>query len=471
MVINSAFLNFIRFRTMFRDVYLLRILAVVLFGFAGVPGYGQVKKYKQLEEQVYQLNNQLKFNEAQSLLLPVLEDSKYTADEKYQAALLLSYTYKRVFDYQSTLKYLHLAYTIAGETGKKEEYRQSLLAEEALVQFDTRHYTVSDSIMNVIARNGYAFIDTENKAKLIMQQAYLLFLKKDFVRSEQTYDVAIGLLKRAAACHLPMIYVKKMQLYDAMNQPAKLEEALQLSGHYADSCSIIKYHIYANEELLKLLEKRNDLARSVATRKKLDSLNLIYAREEKIAALHDQKESYLLDERDKKLRQQEASTKALILSTGGLIAILAALVYWLIWFRRQKTKADADMLRMREELKAAFASPPVPLPGNLQQPEPVLITGDVVALPIAVPELSNDIPERELPELTIEQNPKSMLSLINELSGRQKEVLQCMLAGMTNKEIADKLCISNNTVKYHIKNIYVFLEIKDRKDFLISVKR
>ena len=89
---------------MFRDVYLLRILAVVLFGFAGVPGNGQVKNYKQLEEQVYQLNNKLKFTEAQSLLLPVLEDSKYTADEKYQAALLLSYTYKRVFDYQSTLK-------------------------------------------------------------------------------------------------------------------------------------------------------------------------------------------------------------------------------------------------------------------------------------------------------------------------------------------------------------------------------
>ncbi|OIN55607.1 hypothetical protein BLX24_29205 [Arsenicibacter rosenii] len=64
-----------------------------------------------------------------------------------------------------------------------------------------------------------------------------------------------------------------------------------------------------------------------------------------------------------------------------------------------------------------------------------------------------------------------MLSLINELSGRQKEVLQCMLTGMTNKEIADTLCISNNTVKYHIKNIYVLLEIKDRKDFLISVKR
>lgn len=469
MVINSAFLNFIRFRTMFRDVYLLRILAVVLFGFAGVTGYGQVKKYKQLEEQVYQLNNKLKFTEAQSLLLPVLEDSKYTADEKYQAALLLSYTYKRVFDYQSTLKYLHLAYTIAGETGKKEEYRQALLAEEALVQFDTRHYTLSDSIMNVIARNGYAFIDTENKAKLIMQQAYLLFLKKDFVRSEQTYDVAIGLLKRAAACHLPMIYVKKMQLYDAMNQPAKLEEALQLSGHYADSCSIIKYHIYANEELLKLLEKRNDLARSVATRKKLDSLNLIYAREEKIAALHDQKESYLLDERDKKLRQQEASTKALILSTGGLMVILAGLVYWLIRYRRQKAKADADILRMREELEAAFATPPLPL--DVQQPEPVLFTKEPAVFPIASPEEPNDTPERELPELTIEQIPETMLTLINELSGRQKEVLQCMLAGMTNKEIADKLSISNNTVKYHIKNIYVFLEIKDRKDFLISVKR
>ncbi|WP_083422258.1 helix-turn-helix transcriptional regulator [Arsenicibacter rosenii] len=456
---------------MFRDVYAPRILVILIGVFTSLFCFGQANNYHQLEEKVYQLNNQLKFNEAQALLLPVLEADQYTADEKYQAALLLSYTYKRVFDYQSTLKYLHLAYSIAAKTDRKEAYRQELLAEEALVQFDIRHYTRSDSIMKVLEKNGYNYIDTENKAKLIMQQAYLQFLNKDYERAEKTYDVAIGLLRQVAACHLPMIYVKKMQLYDAMNQPEKLNKALQLSAHYADSCSIIKYHIYAYEELLKILEKRNDLAGSVATRKKLDSLNLIYAREEKIAALHDQKESYLLDERDKKIKQQQANTNALILSTGGLIAILAALVYWLVQFRRQKAKTDADILRMRSELEAAFANQPAPLSAGQSVSEPVLIREEATRLTAEPAIDAAEMPALKLPELSEKDIPDNMLSLINELSGRQKEVLQCMLTGMTNKEIADTLCISNNTVKYHIKNIYVLLEIKDRKDFLISVKR
>ncbi|RYZ26404.1 MAG: response regulator transcription factor [Sphingobacteriales bacterium] len=57
------------------------------------------------------------------------------------------------------------------------------------------------------------------------------------------------------------------------------------------------------------------------------------------------------------------------------------------------------------------------------------------------------------------------------LSERQREVFQCMTAGLSNKAIADKLCISENTVKYHIKNIYQVLEIKDRKDLLVYIRK
>ena len=39
-----------------------------------------------------------------------------------------------------------------------------------------------------------------------------------------------------------------------------------------------------------------------------------------------------------------------------------------------------------------------------------------------------------------------------------------MAQGLSNKKIADKLFISESTVKYHIKNIYSILDLKDRKD-------
>jgi DNA-binding CsgD family transcriptional regulator len=47
-----------------------------------------------------------------------------------------------------------------------------------------------------------------------------------------------------------------------------------------------------------------------------------------------------------------------------------------------------------------------------------------------------------------------------ELSVRETDVLQLIVTGITNKEIADKLCISLNTVLTHRKNITAKLGIK-----------
>lgn len=47
-----------------------------------------------------------------------------------------------------------------------------------------------------------------------------------------------------------------------------------------------------------------------------------------------------------------------------------------------------------------------------------------------------------------------------ELSAREKEVLRLLVAGKINKEIADKLCISINTVITHRKNITAKTGIK-----------
>ncbi|MDR1337155.1 MAG: LuxR C-terminal-related transcriptional regulator [Tannerella sp.] len=47
-----------------------------------------------------------------------------------------------------------------------------------------------------------------------------------------------------------------------------------------------------------------------------------------------------------------------------------------------------------------------------------------------------------------------------ELSAREREVLQLIVAGLMNKEIADKLYISLNTVLTHRKNITSKLGIK-----------
>ncbi len=52
--------------------------------------------------------------------------------------------------------------------------------------------------------------------------------------------------------------------------------------------------------------------------------------------------------------------------------------------------------------------------------------------------------------------------LIEPLSNREQEVLQLMAAGQVNREIAAELSIAENTVKWHVKNIFEKLGVTNR---------
>lgn len=53
------------------------------------------------------------------------------------------------------------------------------------------------------------------------------------------------------------------------------------------------------------------------------------------------------------------------------------------------------------------------------------------------------------------------------LTEREKEVLNCLVQGMSNKEIAQDLFISDKTVKIHVSNIFKKLDVKSRSQVVI----
>ncbi len=52
------------------------------------------------------------------------------------------------------------------------------------------------------------------------------------------------------------------------------------------------------------------------------------------------------------------------------------------------------------------------------------------------------------------------------LTGREKDVLNCLVQGMTTKEIGDNLVISKNTVKTHVRNIMKKLDASNRAEIV-----
>lgn len=58
--------------------------------------------------------------------------------------------------------------------------------------------------------------------------------------------------------------------------------------------------------------------------------------------------------------------------------------------------------------------------------------------------------------------------ILNELSARETEVLEALCQGMSNKEIAESMFISPETVKTHVSTIISKLGVKDRTQAVIT---
>ncbi|OJX34137.1 MAG: hypothetical protein BGO86_02370 [Chryseobacterium sp. 36-9] len=124
--------------------------------------------------------------------------------------------------------------------------------------------------------------------------------------------------------------------------------------------------------------------------------------------------------------------------TVVLIVLIVLSVLIAYYFFRKNKKIKKDRLRMKEEIEQ--------MKEELNQYS------------------QNSSDEKILnPELDLLLNS-------NKLTDRQKDLLILLADGLSNKEIAEKLFISENTVKYHTKNIYNTLDIKDRKDFFKKLR-
>lgn len=52
------------------------------------------------------------------------------------------------------------------------------------------------------------------------------------------------------------------------------------------------------------------------------------------------------------------------------------------------------------------------------------------------------------------------------LSKRETEVVVLVLQGLTNKQVADQLCVAEKTVKFHLTNIYKRMKISRRSQIV-----
>ncbi len=87
------------------------------------------------------------------------------------------------------------------------------------------------------------------------------------------------------------------------------------------------------------------------------------------------------------------------------------------------------------------------------------------------PMLSGEIAGRVLHEFEREREDQRFREQLADLTSREEEILKLVATGESNKEIGNRLFISEQTVKNHVASIFRKLHVNDRtKAALIAVK-
>lgn len=375
--------------------------------------------HQELENKIKTLNDNLKFEESIKILMDIVNNNSSSYYDKYFAYLLKSYTYKRVFNYTKALHFLDLALQEGLKSDKKEIVKAIITAEKCFIYFDTQDYEKAEKLINQLRKNNFKHLPISSKSWIVMQDGYIKMLNKDYTGSEKLLDEAIALVNINSPENLPNIYGKKIELYNKMKLYKKRDDSFKKGVKLAKKHNKIKYEMYLYQVMRNIYQENEDYKNAFYTQKKYDSIVKFYNATEASSKI-ELTEKKLEEENEKLLAENKKYIDYILYCIITSLSLL--LLFAMRLYQTNKTKR------------------------RLVEKENTRIHNEIERLTLALDKKGN-----------------TSLNLSNfDLTDRQKEIIEHIRSGLTNKEIANKLFISENTVKYHLKIIYEILNVEHR---------
>jgi DNA-binding NarL/FixJ family response regulator len=100
-------------------------------------------------------------------------------------------------------------------------------------------------------------------------------------------------------------------------------------------------------------------------------------------------------------------------------------------------------------------------PGKLFDAVRVIAAGDALLAPAVTRRLIAEFARLRPPQRTPPEH-------LDELTRREAEILSLVAAGLSNHEIADRLVLSNETVKTHVSHVLRKLGLRDRAQAVVA---
>lgn len=400
---------------------LLTFFLIILVGFLNAKDLN----IDSLEKDIIKYNREGKQKSSQKILSDLLFSGDLSTEEEANVLFFMATTYRSVSDYMMCIDYLNKSSSIAKDLPKDHILKMKLDYEYAFAYFDNKEYQRSSEIMRHIASQHYKNVIPEDQSYILMQEGYLLLKKRELDTAEKKYKEALDIMKKANYCNLPIVYVKMMELYSQKKDIVKVEDLYKETMEISKGCNILKYETYATSEMEKIYKQNNLLDKAYTLGQKVDSLRKIENLDFRVSEMHVLDKKYL---EERELLQDKSATMEKI---GAIFVALLLLSFIGYSFFRGKNLRDEN-LKMEEEIEQ---------------------------MKVDLESYSQTVHHDEK-----FVDPQSTFSNFDKLTDRQKDLVKLLAEGFSNKEIAEKLFITESTVKYHIKNIYSILDLRDRKD-------
>lgn len=406
------------------------------------------------------------FSNNLGLVLKNLGDYKEAVDVFYESLRLKEKIGASEKSISATLLNLGLIWDLLNDSQKAEEYYQQSLDLKLKLNDSLGVSRLLSNIAVIYKNRG----NLDKAEKLILQsedynkgvgnleQFYVNHTNLgNIYKRRGNFELAIEFLEKAYDVAREMnnlTYLSDVcqnlgsMQFDRKNYPAAiryLDQALGLPGN--ELTPVLKYEIYSN--LSEAYAATGDFKKSydylLESNAWRDSVFSI----ENQKAIQDVREQYETEKKEKEIVEKDLRLAQAAIRDQKkdwwitfLVATLslAILLFWMVyrWNRRRQLKALIAQEQKLESYRAEIDR----LQTGIQ-----MQLADMDVMPFAA------ITQEEI-----------NLYLIDPLSEREQEVLDQMAQGKTNREIADAIFVSENTVKFHLKNIYLKLDVKNRTE-------
>ena len=68
------------------------------------------------------------------------------------------------------------------------------------------------------------------------------------------------------------------------------------------------------------------------------------------------------------------------------------------------------------------------------------------------------------------QEPVTAATEVEDLTGREREILELLASGFPNKEIADRVGLTDGTVRWHLRHVYNKLHVRSRTEAALKFR-